>query len=69
MVLFTVMHLVVLIVYTKFEDCNTHWCWADKMEKIVGKKEKKTNKGTDKQYVADSLLHSTTCHTKALYQI
>ena len=25
------------------------------MEKIIGKKEKRTNKGTDKQYVADSL--------------
>ena len=25
------------------------------MEKIVGKKEKRTNKGTDKPYVADSL--------------
>ena len=25
------------------------------MEKIIRKKEKRTNKGTDKQYVADSL--------------
>ena len=25
--------------------------------------------GTDKQYVADSLIHSTTVHYKALYQI
>ena len=34
------------------------------MKKIVGKKEKRTNKGTDKPYVADSLIvHSTTCHT------
>ena len=39
------------------------------MEKIVIKKEKRTNKGTDKQYVADSLLHNTTCHYQALYQI
>ena len=31
--------------------------------------EKWTNKGTAKQYVADSLLHSTTCHYQALYQI
>ena len=23
-----------------------------------------TNKGTDKPYVADSLIHSTTCHTR-----
>ena len=26
LVLFPVMHLVVLIVYTKFEDCSTHRC-------------------------------------------
>ena len=26
LVLFTVIHLVVLIVYTKFEDCSTHRC-------------------------------------------
>ena len=31
------------------------------MEIIVGKKEKMTNKGTDKPYVADSFIHSTTC--------
>ena len=36
------------------------------MEKFIGKKEKWINKGTDKQYVADSLLHSTTCHTQCL---
>ena len=28
------------------------------MEKFIGKKEKWINKGTDKQYVADSLLHN-----------
>ena len=33
------------------------------MEKLVRKKEKLINKGTDKPYVADSLIHSTTCHT------
>ena len=37
------------------------------MEKIVGKKDKRTNKGTDKPYVADSFIHSTTCHTRCLY--
>ena len=26
-------------------------------------KEKKTNKGTDKLFVADSFIHSTPCHT------
>ena len=38
-------------------------------EIFVREKEKTTNKGTDKQYVADSLLQSTTCHYQALYQI
>ena len=38
-------------------------------ENFVREKEKWTNKGTDKQYVADSLLHSTACHYQALYQI
>ena len=33
------------------------------MEKIVGKKEKLTNKGTDKPNVADSLINGTICHT------
>ena len=28
----------------------------------IGKKLKWTNKGTDKPYVADSIIHSTTCH-------
>ena len=30
------------------------------MEKNIGKKEKLTNKWTDKQYAADSLIHDTT---------
>ena len=29
------------------------------MEHFIGKKEKRTNKGADKQYVAVSLLHCT----------
>ena len=33
------------------------------MEKFIGKKEILINKGTDKQYVADSFIHSTTCPT------
>ena len=37
-------------------------------ENFIIEKEKWTNKETDKQYVADSLLHSTTCHYQALYQ-
>ena len=39
------------------------------MEKKIGKKEKWTNKGTDKQYAADSLIYDTTCHTQCLYKI
>ena len=35
----------------------------------IGEKEKCTNKGTDKQYVAAFLLHNTTHHYQALYQI
>ena len=32
------------------------------IEIIIGKKEKGTNKGTDKQYMANCLIHNTTCH-------
>ena len=32
-------------------------------ENLVREKEKWTNKGTDKPYVADSLIHSTNCYT------
>ena len=49
-------------VYTKFENCSTR-CSADKMEKLFDRKKKWTNKVTDKPYVADSFIHSTTCHT------
>ena len=37
--------------------------------KIVGKKEKWTNKGTEKPYVADSLIHSTTCYARCFVPI
>ena len=61
LVLFAIIHLVVLVVYKKIvapiEAELIRW-------KTVGKKEKRTKKkGTDKPYVADSLIHSTTCHT------
>ena len=45
---------------------------AEKSEKEVllsREKENWTNKGTDKQYVADSLIHSATVHYQALHQI
>ena len=32
------------------------------IENFVREKEKQINEGTDKQYVADSLIHSTTVH-------
>ena len=38
------------------------------MEKYIGKKDKWTNKGNDKPYVADSLIHRTTCHNRSLCQ-
>ena len=38
-------------------------------EIFIGEKEKWTNKETDKQYVAVILLHNTTHHYQALYQI
>ena len=67
--LFSIIHLVVVILYTKFEDSSTSKCRADMMKHFIGKKEKWTNKGTDKQYVADYLLHNTTCYTQPLYPI
>ena len=63
------VHFAYLKVYTKFE--NTAPIGAEKSvtEISVGEKEKWTNKGTDKQYVAVLLLHNTTNHYQALYQI
>ena len=54
--------------YTKFEDSGTHRCWAVMMEKNHWNEKKWTNKGTDKPYVADSLIHSTTCHVCTNFQ-
>ena len=38
-------------------------------ENFVSEQEKWTNKETDQHYVADSLIHSTTCNAWCLYQI
>ena len=65
-VLYSATYLVVLIMYTTFEDSSTHRCWAGIMEKFIGKKKKMTNKGNDKQWVAVSLIHSTTNHYQAI---
>ena len=40
LVLFSVIHLVILVMYTKFEDSSAHRCLADMMENIIGTKEK-----------------------------
>ena len=58
------IHLAYLKVYTKFE--NTGWSAT---EISIGEKEKWTNIGSDKQYVAVLLLHNTTHYYQALYQI
>ena len=57
------------MLYTKFKDSGSNKAEKSVTENFVREKEKWTNKGTDKQYVADSLLHSTTCHYQALYKI
>ena len=38
-------------------------------EVFMREKEKWPNKGNDRQEVADSLIHNTTCHAQCLYQI
>ena len=67
LIFFNTIYLATLKVYTKFEDQGPIEAEKSVTESFVGEKEKWTNKGTDKQYVADSLLHSKTCHTRCLY--
>ena len=45
LVLLTVIYLVVLIVYTKFEDCSTYRYGADKMAKLLERKKNGQIKG------------------------
>ena len=67
-IFFYTIHLAYLKVYTKFENTG-----SNKSREICDRnfhfieKEKLTNKGTDKQYVAVLLLHNTTHHYQALY--
>ena len=63
------IHLAYLKVYTKFENTGSNSVERSATEIFIGEKEKWTNKGTYKQYVAVLLLHNTTHHYKALYQI
>ena len=63
--------MAALQMHKKFEDLAQIHVGADKsvIEYFVREKEKRTNKGTIEQYVADSLKHSTTYHYQVLYQL
>ena len=63
------IHLAYLKVYTKFENTGSNRSREICDEIFIGEKEKLINKRTDKQYVAVLLLHNTTNHYQALYQI
>ena len=63
------MYLVLLKVYTKFEDSGSNRSQDFSDGNFYWREKKWTNKGNDKQEDADSLLHNTTSHTQHLYQI
>ena len=64
------IQLITIKLCTKFQNPNPSSCWEIFDEDFsIGEKEKWTNKGTDKQCVAVLLLHNTTHHYQALYQI
>ena len=63
------IHFAYLKVYTKFENIGSNRSWEICDRNFLEEKEKWTNKGTDKQYVAVILLHNTTHHYQALYII
>ena len=63
------IHLGYLKVYTIFENTGSNGSREICDRIFIGEKEKLINKGTDKQYVAILLLHNTTNHYQALYQI
>ena len=63
------IHFACLKVYTKFENIGSNRSWEICDRIFLEEKEKWTNKGTDKQYVAVILLHNTTHHYQALYII
>ena len=62
------IHLAYLKVYTKFENTGSNRSW-EICDRNFHWRERKMNKGTDKQYVAVLLLQNTTHHYQALYQI
>ena len=61
--------IFIFIVYTIIENTGSSWSREICDRIFIGEKEKLINKGTDKQYVAVLLLHNTTNHYQALYQI
>ena len=63
------IHLAYMKVYINLKTLAPIGAERYATEISIGEKEKWTNKGTDKQYVAVVLLHNTTHHYQALYQI
>ena len=64
-----IIYLATLKKYIKLRDSVSVGAEKSVTENLIGKKEKWTNKGNDKQQEADSLLHNTSSHTQYLYQI
>ena len=62
-------HLAYLKVYTKFENTGSNLRSREICDRNFHWRERKMNKGTDMQYVAVLLLHNTTNHYQALYQV
>ena len=63
------VHFAILKMYTKFENTGSNRSWEICDRNFHWRERKMNNKGTDKQYVAVLLLHNTTHHYQALYQI
>ena len=63
------VHFAFLKVYTKFQNTGSNRSWEICDRNFHWRERKMTKKGTNKQYVAGFLLHNTTHHYQALYQI
>ena len=64
-----IIYLASLKVYTKLKTLALIGVEKSVTGNLIGEKEKWTNKGNDKQEVADSLLHNTTGHNQHWYRI
>ena len=62
------IHLAFLKVFNKFENTGSNRS-REIYDRNFHLRERKMNKGTDKQSVAFPLLHNTTNHYQALFQI